>query len=150
MRSGRREGMGYAAFKKKGHIFRDCCALTHADGIPPPAPLPVELPRVDADDGGGAPDGGGGGGGMVGSSMPIFLLTTSNVLSIFLLAPSAATPCASSACSSISTISFQDIPSKFGVLAQSERAQPCCDIVQYCQVETVFVFLCAVAISCGG
>ena len=45
------------------------CALTHADGIPPP--LPVELPRVDADDGGGAPDGGGGGGSAVGSSIPI-------------------------------------------------------------------------------
>ena len=47
--------------------------------------------------------------------MPIFLLTISKVLGIFRLAPSAATPCASSACSSISTISFQDIPSKFGV-----------------------------------
>ena len=36
----------------------------------------------------------------------IFLLMTSNVLSIFLLTPSTATPCASSACSFISTISF--------------------------------------------
>ena len=36
----------------------------------------------------------------------IFLLMTSNVLSIFLLTPSAAAPCASSACLSISTISF--------------------------------------------
>ena len=66
-----RTKMGYAAFKKKGHIIRDCGALTHADGITPPALLPVELPRVDADDGGGAPDGGGGGGSAVGSSIPI-------------------------------------------------------------------------------
>ena len=56
--------------------------------------------------------------------MLISLLTTSKVLSIFLPTPSAAMPCAWSACSSISTISFHDIPSKFGVYlcSLSERS----------------------------
>ena len=107
--------MGLCCLLKRGAIY---FRMAHAEGIP--LPLPVELPRVDTDDGGGAPDGGGGGGGAVGSSMPIYFLMTSKVLSIF-LAPSAATPCASSACSSISIISFHDIPSKFGVYLCSLR-----------------------------
>ena len=67
--------------------------------------------------------------------MPIFLLITLGRLEHFLLAPSAATPCASSGYSSISTISFYDVPSKFGVLVQSEQAQPRSDVVQHRRVE---------------
>ena len=133
--------MGCAAFKEKGHTLRYCCAFTHTDGIPP-ATLLVELPRVDANDDGGAPDGrGGGGGGAVGSSMPIFLLITLGRLEHFLLAPSAATPCASSGYSSISTISFYDVPSKFGALVQSEQEQPRSNVVQHRWVEIFFIFL---------
>jgi hypothetical protein len=53
-----------------------------------------------------------------------FLLTTSKVLSIFLRAPSVATPCASNACSSITFIPSRTYFKVRRVLVQSERAQP--------------------------
>jgi hypothetical protein len=71
-------------FKKV--IFRERVLHPHAEGIPPL--LLAELPNIEADEGTGAPDGGGGGNSAVGSLMPIFLLTTSKVLSIFLRAHS--------------------------------------------------------------
>ena len=95
----------FRAFFK--HMFRERSALTHAEGIPP---LPTELPSAEVGEG-ARPDGGGG---AVGSSVPIFLLKISNVLNIFLRAPSTATPCASSACVH-QHHSFRDEPSKFGV-----------------------------------
>ena len=140
-----------------------CCrALTHAEGIPPPPPPPpppVELSRVDVDDGSGAPDGGGGGGNAAGSSMPIFLLTTSKVLSIFLLAPERG-----NALRLERLLVHEDhfLPRHTlkvrRVFVQSERAEPSRDIVQYCRVEIFFVFLrtaataaaVVVSSSCGG
>ena len=92
--------------------------IFHVDGIPPP-PLLVELLRVDANEGDGAPDSAVGGGGL-GSSMPISLPTTSNVLNIFLRALSTAMPCPSSACVHQHQ-SFRDEPSKFSVYLCSLR-----------------------------
>ena len=115
--------------KKK--IFFSPLKNHHVEGNPPP-PVPTELKVVDAADadpvgGGGGPpeDGGGGGRSALGSSIPIFLLTTSNILSIFLRAPSAATSCASRAYSSIIIISFHVIPSKSGayLCGRSVRSQ---------------------------
>ena len=109
-------------FKKKGHIFQDSSRRGYL--------TTTTTSRAPKSRRGRRwwwrTRGGGGGGSAVGSSMPIFLLTTSKVLSIFLLAPRAATPCASSAYTSISTISFQDIPSKFGVYlcSLSDRRDP--------------------------
>jgi hypothetical protein len=82
--------------------------IFHAEGIPPP--LPVELPYVEAEDSAGPPDGRGGGGSVVGSSM---LLTTSNVLSIYIQSPAPRVP----------GRPFQDTPSKFGVYLQCEHVQ---------------------------
>ena len=74
--------------------------------------------------------------------MPTFPLTTSKVLSTFLLAPSAATPCASSTCSSIK---YHFLPRHTlkvrRVLVQSERAEPCRNIIQDSRVEIFCVFL---------
>lgn len=104
------EKIGLCCFKK-GHISGTL--RPYAEGVPPP--LLVELPSVESEEGAGPPDGWGHGSGTVGSSKPVFLLTTSEVSSMFLCAPNASTPCASSAYSSITTISFHNIPSNFGV-----------------------------------
>jgi hypothetical protein len=130
--------MGNPAFKKR-HISGTL--HPHAEGI-----SPAELPSVEADEGAGPPNSGGGGG-AVGPSMLIFLLTASKVLSIFLRAPNAVTPCTSSACPSITTISFHDIPSKFGMLMQSERAQPPSNVFKHRRVEIFLVFLRAAAVA---
>ena len=141
-----------AAFLKRRVIY--CRALTHAEGIPPP-PLPVELPRADVDDCGGAPEGGGGGGGAVGSSMPIFLLTTSKVLSIF---PPRTKGRNALRLERLLVHRHHFLPGDTlkvrRILVQSERAEPRRDVVKYCRIEIFFVFLCtaaaAVVSPCSG
>ena len=105
-------------FRKKGPIFQDCSSQGYPTTTTSRAPKGRRRRRR------GRTKGGGDGGGAVGSSMLIVLWTTLKVLSIFLLAPSAATPCTSSACSSTSTIPLQDIPSKVrDLLVQSQLSE---------------------------